>query len=131
MITNGPNEPEWIGCDFDATLAKYDTWRGASHTGDPVPLMLRKVKRLLDAGEHVKIFTARVHPQVHPQDGQKAEEARRAIERWCRRHLGQTLEVTHEKDRYLVQIYDDKAVGIIPNTGIEVGVSKFIETLTV
>ena len=51
----------WIGVDLDGTLAEYDGWVGPQHIGKPVPLMVDRVKRMLDYGEDVRIFTARVH----------------------------------------------------------------------
>ena len=55
-MTNG-----WIGVDLDGTLAYYDQWRGALHIGEPIPVMLERVKRWLDEGKDVRIFTARVN----------------------------------------------------------------------
>lgn len=50
----------WIGVDLDGTLAHYDEWRGVSHVGEPVPLMLERVRRWLGEGREVRILTARV-----------------------------------------------------------------------
>ena len=27
---------EWLGVDFDGTLAKYDGWQGHTHLGEPI-----------------------------------------------------------------------------------------------
>jgi len=101
----------WVGVDLDGTLAHYDHWRGTDHIGAPVPVMLARVKQWLIDGRDVRIFTARVGP------GCDAEVARAVIELWCLEHIGQVLPVTHEKDFGMVELWDDRAVQVIPNTG--------------
>lgn len=104
----------WIGVDLDGTLAHYDGWRGPMHIGNPVPAMADRVRRWLADGRKVKIFTARV-------SGADADQARVAIRHWCRQHLGQELEVTNAKDYGMVELWDDRAVQVLPNTGQAVG----------
>ncbi len=50
----------WIGVDLDGTLAQYDGWKGPDNIGDPIPLMVGRVKEWLEAGHEVRVFTARV-----------------------------------------------------------------------
>ena len=50
----------WIGVDLDGTLAHYESGQGVGYVGDPIPIMIDRVKRWLAAGKHVKILTARV-----------------------------------------------------------------------
>lgn len=45
----------WIGVDLDGTLAHYDGWKGETHIGKPIPLMLARVKRWLAEGKEVRI----------------------------------------------------------------------------
>jgi hypothetical protein len=54
----------WIGIDLDGTLAKWGEGYNVDveRIGDPVPSMVGRVKRLLEDGEDVRIFTARVAP---------------------------------------------------------------------
>lgn len=104
----------WIGVDLDGTLAYYDVWRGEEHIGALIPAMAERVRRWLDAGIEVRIFTARVTKR---DDGGDVR-ARRAIEAYTHAHFGQTLKVTNVKDYGLIQFWDDRAVGVIPNTGI-------------
>lgn len=99
----------WIGVDLDGTLAHYDGWKGADHIGEPVPAMANRVKAWLAQGRSVKIFTARVC------DG--LPETRRAIEDWSEKWLGQRLEVTNVKDYGMVELWDDRAVQVVMNTG--------------
>lgn len=48
----------WISVDLDGTLAEYHIWYGADHIGNPIPAMMERVRRWLEEGVTVKIFTA-------------------------------------------------------------------------
>lgn len=97
--------------DLDGTLASYDRWRGIDHIGDPIEPMLRRVRKWLREKREVRIFTARV------SDPSTAEEARDYIHQWLIRHGLPTLEVTNVKDFGMVELWDDRAVQVIFNTG--------------
>ena len=115
----------WIAVDLDGTLALYDHWRGIEHIGEPVPLMLERVKCWLKQGRDVRIFTARVDGgEVALAMGDKNGEAHRNveavrhhIEQWCLKHVGQVLPVTNKKDYGMVALWDDRCVQVEPNTG--------------
>ena len=113
----------WIGVDLDGTLAEYDGWQGASNIGKPVPMMIERVKRWLVEGKEVKIFTAR----VSTNNPAKAE-SEIAITEWCKNHIGAVLQTTAEKDYGMIELWDDRCVQVIPNTGVALqefmGVSK-------
>lgn len=100
----------WIGVDLDGTLAKYSGWVSETHIGAPVPAMLARVKKWLAEGKDVRIFTARVCDPARV-------DAREAIVRWCREHVGQELVITNAKDYAMVELWDDRAVQVVPNTG--------------
>jgi len=104
----------WIGVDLDGTLAEYDVWRGAGHVGEPIQLMVDRVKRWIDDGVDVRIMTARVHPSA----GADAEVSRDAIQAWCAEQFGKTLPVTCEKDFSMLELWDDRAVRLLWNTGL-------------
>jgi hypothetical protein len=97
----------WIGVDLDGTLAEYSGFKGAGVIGAPVPRMLRRVVRWLELGVDVRIFTARAGD----------EEAERAIRAWCEAHLGKPLPVTATKNYQMIELWDDRAVQVVPNTG--------------
>lgn len=97
----------WIGVDLDGTLAEYHGWHGIEHIGPPIPKMLGRVKDWLAAGLEVRILTARC--------GESA--AIPYINEWCRKHIGQALTVTDRKDYGMVELWDDRCVQIVPNTG--------------
>lgn len=104
----------WIAIDLDGTLAKYYEWEGVDKIGEPVPLMLNRVKNWLECGYEVKIFTARVGPQKNMED---ISVARTTIENWCLKHIGRILEVTNEKDFNMIELWDDRAIRVKRNTG--------------
>lgn len=95
----------WHGVDLDGTLAEYKGWRGTDHIGVPIRRMRIRVVEWLHNGEEVRIFTART------------EASYPAIRRWCIKHLGQELPITNQKDFAMIDIWDDRAVQVIPNTG--------------
>ena len=107
----------WIGVDLDGTLAHYEGWKGAQHVGEAVPAMVTRVKAWLAEGRAVKIFTARVSHDGSPRRLNEANEARAAIELWCAKHLGQTLPITNAKDYAMIELWDDRCVRVMPNTG--------------
>ena len=70
-------------------------------------MMLARVRIWLDAGNLVKIFTARAsNPAAIPY-----------VEQWCLKHLGRVLPVTNVKDYGMAELWDDRAVQVRANTG--------------
>lgn len=118
MSTSG-----WIGVDLDGTLAQYDGWRGENHIGEPVPLMAWRVRNWLADGRVVKIFTARVSREAYwlgpvgIPEPMTPSEARVAVEAWSLKHFGVRLPVVCRKDYQMVELWDDRAVQVEPNTG--------------
>lgn len=107
------NGKKVIACDFDGTLARYDGWKGALHFGAPIPAMVQTIRKHLDAGDEVEIFTARAAGDENTTPEQVVE----AIKKYCTYCLGQPLEVTNIKHSYFDVFYDDRAVQVIKNTG--------------
>lgn len=107
---------DWIGVDFDGTLSHKVSWAdtAAGKVGAPIWPMVYRVQEWLADDREVKIFTAR----VWPGEGQEnADKQRRVIEQFCLDNFGRKLEVTHEKDFYLVEFWDDRAIQVEVNTG--------------
>jgi hypothetical protein len=100
----------YYAVDLDGTLAHYEGWNGGA-IGAPIPLMVERVKRWLAEGRDVKIMTARVSLP------EQAKEAERAIQEWCLLHIGRELPVTCIKDYHLIELWDDRAIQVVPNTG--------------
>ena len=101
----------WIGVDLDGTLAEYTHWQGPEHIGKPIPAMVKRVKIWLASGHKVRIFTARVWGE------DEDHSITNAIQHWCLVHLGEMLPVTCQKDYGMLELWDDRAVEVIPNTG--------------
>ena len=109
----------WIGVDLDQTLAEYDHYRGPEHIGIPIPKMVNRVKRWIDEGKRVKIFTARA-------SGKDKAKAIKTIKKWCKENIGKELEVTCEKDHYMETMWDDRAVRVKKNEGTRIASGKFV-----
>lgn len=103
-------EKGWIGVDLDGTLAVDDGWQGIEHIGPPIPRMVSRIKRWLKQGKTAKILTARVA-------GSKAAE--KYIRAYCKEHIGRELPVTSEKDKHMIELWDDRVRRVEKNTGKE------------
>lgn len=109
----------WIGVDLDGTIAHYEGWKGETHIGEPVPAMVERVKRWIGEGYQVKIFTAR----VSARESDERLAVMKAVQDWLVKHGMPALEVTCIKDYAMLELWDDRAVQVIPNTGEPVGKS--------
>ena len=98
---------KWIGVDLDGTLAEYHGWHGKDEIGEPVALMMTRVRAWIEAGVEVRICTARASdPKAVPP-----------VREWLKAHgLGQ-LTITNEKDFNMMALWDDRAVQVETNTG--------------
>lgn len=102
--------------DFDGTLATFDGWEGPDHLGEPIPLMVRRVKNFLAQGDEVVIFTARMtYSDKYNTTDQKKTKA--LIQEWCLKHIGKKLGVTNIK-MSAESLYDDRAFRVVRNTGL-------------
>lgn len=110
----------WIGVDLDGTLAHYDKWRGIDHIGEPIVPMVDRVKEWISNGREVKIFTARMHGHGMPLIGGGVSDVLTPIQEWCEKHIGRALPVTNVKDFGMIELWDDRAVQVIPNTGVAI-----------
>ena len=116
----------WVGVDLDGTLAYYPgNLDNPLEIGRPIPRMVRRVKRMLAEGEDVRIFTARVDGgegalAAGDEVGElyrDVAKVRKAIQKWCRKHLGVVLPITNRKDYGMKRLYDDRAIHVERNTG--------------
>ena len=102
---------EWIGVDLDGTIAVYDGGFDIEHIGDPIPLMIERVKHWISKDIKVKIFTARCSVPGHVKP----------IHKWLKEQGLPELEVTNIKDLYMLELWDDRSRQVIKNTGERVG----------
>lgn len=105
----------WIGVDLDGVLAVHDGGDfNPDKIGLPVPEMVARVKKWLEQGLTVKIFTARVDQYQSDSD---RDDVISMIRAWCKENLGSALPVVNTKDRYMLELWDDRSVSVRTNTG--------------
>lgn len=97
----------WIGVDFDGTLAEYHGYASGRRFGAPIAPMMERVRAWLDEGVEVRIVTARA---ADPDEA-------KAVQDWCERHGLPRLAITDRKDFSMIELWDDRAVRVIFNTG--------------
>ncbi len=97
----------WVGVDFDATLAEYHGYVPGGRFGDPIAPMMERVKAWLAEGVEVRIMTARA---ADPDEARKVQD-------WCEFHGLPRLAVTDRKDFAMIELWDDRAVRVVANTG--------------
>lgn len=92
--------------DLDGTLAKKESPFNIDSVGEPIEKMMKVLRRHLDAGDKVKILTARAH-------GGKID----AVKDWLKDQGLPDLEITCEKDPSMAVLYDDRAVSVKSDKG--------------
>jgi hypothetical protein len=115
----------WIGVDWDGTLVEYHSWMGWNQFGPPLAPMVKRVQKWIFAeGKDVRIMTARVGPV--PDDLRRCINTGKiitnrmivkAIQDYCDKIIGARLPVTCIKDLHMIELWDDRAIQMIPNTG--------------
>lgn len=96
----------WIGVDLDGTLVVYPP-DNQTMIGRPVPAMVSRIQLWLERGVEVRIFTARAS-----QPDQVA-----LIKALCLELFGVELAVVDRKDYMMIELWDDRAVRVVANTG--------------
>lgn len=108
-----------IAVDLDGTLADSSVIDVRDYhpevIGPPIIVMVDRVKKWIELGSEIVIFTARVHPRHGKEEVELSE---RAIKKWCREVFGMEFEVTCMKDPMFVEYWDDRAVRVLANEGI-------------
>ena len=126
----------WIGVDLDGTCFTYYEWVGWNVFGDPIQPMLDRIKRWLNEGRDVRVVTARVGLPIFRNAGEDVYSGNmkstcyvtgaafsdrmmiNAIQDLFFHHVGKRLPVQCYKDAHMIELWDDRAVQVIPNTGI-------------
>lgn len=114
----------WIAVDLDGTLAAaivdpQEVWG----VGLPIPRMVERVIAWLAEGKDVRIFTARVgccgaQGPAADDDEVFVAKQRQIIEEWCLLYLGKILPITATKDFLMIELWDDRCVQVITDTGV-------------
>ena len=103
----------WTGVDLDGTLALAgEGWPEPDEIGEPIEGMMEWVKRAMSNGNNIKIFTARAG----------WEESLPHVKAWLKKHGLGNLEITNVKDMYCDRILDDKAIQVLRNSGLVIGI---------
>ena len=92
----------FIGVDLDFTLRS-----GMNSTSLPVPKMLELIKYWISLGIKVKIITANAC----------SPERILSIKLWLEKYDIGGLEITNKKSYGMRELWDDRAVTVVPNTG--------------
>jgi hypothetical protein len=127
----------WIGVDLDGTLFTYTEWVSWNAFGEPIRPMIERVQAWIKLNIGVRIVTARVglpigqkYPSGNwiPDDraynvcrvtGERFSDWMmvRAIGGHCLHHGLPRLLVQPHKDVDMIELWDDRAVQVIANTG--------------
>lgn len=107
----------WIGVDLDGTLAEWSDETSMSFIGKPVEAMVNRVKRWIEEGRNVRVFTAR----VGYMEGHDVKAQQKLIREWLIEVFGEldssALGITAQKDLLMLALWDDLAVPVQQNTG--------------
>jgi hypothetical protein len=108
-----------IALDFDKTLFTHESSWGISKIGEPIAEMIENVKRWINKGHRITIFTARACPwgprgedRANDVENQKLE-----IQDALEKAGLPRFEVTSEKRPSYTHIIDDRAWNVKMNTG--------------
>lgn len=127
-------EGGWIGVDLDGTMFTYYEWVGWNVFGEPIKPMIDRIKAWLAAGVEVRIVTARVGlPKEYDgkliPNGFARSTCRvtgasfsdrmmtHAIQDLCKRQGLPALPVQCYKDINMIELWDDRAIQVVANTG--------------
>jgi len=106
----------WIGVDYDGTMVTHPSFVDPNdHGGKVVPKMRDRVVRWCMQGRRVKIMTARA-ANTNPNREQDIAPIRQHLKDNYP-EVCHNLEITAEKDYGMIELWDDRAIGIIRDTG--------------
>ncbi len=108
----------WIGFDLDGTLAmNYNGIFNPKEIGSPIPSMIALLRKYIEEGKEVKIFTARVSTNGTIHSIYDAVVARHFIHKWCEKNIGRKIDVVSVKDFRMRLLYDDSVIRVKTDTG--------------
>jgi len=102
----------WYGVDFDGTLIK--SGQVAPGLWESVWPMVERVRGWLAEGRAVHVVTARAHPTFPDSDLWVND-----VVQFCVCHFGAALPVRCDKDGGMVELWDDRAVRVVANEGVD------------
>jgi hypothetical protein len=107
----------WWGFDIDKTAFVDEGGTRGGVIGAPIKSMIRRIKYFLRTGRKVCIVTARVHWSEPDKDLQMTT-IRQALNDVLGQDLANQITIRSDKDRHMIDLYDDRAKQVIPNKGI-------------
>lgn len=127
-------EGGWIAVDLDGTILTYDNWVAWDVFGEPIAPMVERIRGWLAEGIEVRVFTARVGLPALIEGALAPSTVRRSR---CRTsgvdfsdHMMVTaiqdklesiglprLKVQCYKDVDMIELWDDRAIQVVANTG--------------
>lgn len=116
----------WVGVDLDGTLARKA--KPKPTIGEPIGPMINRVRKWVADGREVRVVTARVSGYLSEPGSaeyQEAVEQELRIALWCAQHLGHVLPVQCHKDPDMIELWDDRAVGVVVDEGILVADAQY------
>lgn len=107
---------KYIGFDLDGTLAHHAPGDSTDTVGPPIAANVARARAYLDAGEEIRIITARAWSGYEDAPHQIS-----MIEAWCEVWLGRIVPVQAHKCGRMHALFDDRAVAVERNTGVILG----------
>ena len=107
----------WWGFDVDKTAFVDEGGTRGGVIGEPIMPIIRRIKHFLRTGRKVNIVTARVHPS-EPDREEQVLTVSRALDAVLGPEMASKIGIRSDKDRHMIDLYDDRAMQVIPNKGI-------------
>lgn len=104
------SDQDWVGVEFDGTLAMSVPYTEVYKLGMPIYEMVRRVKAWLEEGVDVRIVTARV-------SGRPSPAATAVLTDWLLLNIGRVLPLTCIIDDGMTELWSSRAVQVRKNTG--------------
>jgi hypothetical protein len=105
----------YIAVDLDGTLAYYEKeYMRQGIIGPPIPKMMERVRKWIENGETVKIFTARAADFGNFP----------LVRKWLEDNGLSELEIINEKDHFMKELWDDRCIQVETNTGERINGGK-------
>lgn len=119
---------------MDGTASAYCGGGGYpwNQFGPPIEPMMARIRGWIAARQEVRIVTARVFPYIHGENEDVLNRVHqclvtgeyftvgdmvRCVQAYFCTHVDAMLPVTCAKDYQMIQLWDDRAIQVVPNTG--------------
>jgi hypothetical protein len=107
----------WWGFDIDKTAFVDEGGTRGGVIGEPIQGIIRRIKYFLRTGRNVCIVTARVHPS-EPDAAAQRLLIQDTLDATLGKEMAIRIPIRCDKDRHMIDLYDDRAKQVIPNRGV-------------